>query len=350
MNTHPLLAGLRQSPDCLLQNMDLVNKRGLVLRVSEALYREASFLDDRMFTPQMEGFWFPMDAILETAGGLDAPAPHYIFQVGHCGSTLISRLLAELPGNLPVREPMSLLTLAMARRDLGRPSVWVSEAQWQRYFELANRTLARTYRPGDCAIIKVTSTAGNLLEALPSEPVNAPQMLLMYISLESMLAVMLRTPSLRDSIHAYSPAWITDFCRLTGRDDVCLTDLDDAQQIAVKWLGLMRLFTLALEIMPGQARLLNFDDFLRSPTKSLTNIAKHFHLQASVQQIDKLFSGPLMRSYSKIPAQSFDPAQRQLELQEARTLFKAEIERGLRWAETLCRETPVLAPLAGYLT
>lgn len=348
MNTHPLLAGLRTGPDCLLQNLDLINKRGLVLRVSEKLYRDASFLDDRMFTPQMEGYWFPLDALEEVTTGLAPPAPHYIFQVGHCGSTLISRLLAELPGNLPVREPMSLLTLAMTRRELGRPSSWVSEAQWQRCLELAVRTLARTYRHGDRAIIKVTSAAGNLLEVLFSESARVSRILLMYLNLESFLAVMLRTPSLRDSIHAYSPAWITDFCRLTGHDYIGLWELSDAQQAAVKWLTLMLLFTRTVASAPARVRLLNFDDFLKNPSEQLHAIAEHFQLKSSDGQIEKLVTGPLMRSYSKIPAQSFNPDQREQELVEAHQRFRDEIRNGLDWAEKLCREMPALGPISRY--
>lgn len=349
MNTHPLLTGLRNGPDCMLQNLDLVSRRGLVLRVNEKLYRDASFLDDRMFTPQMEGYWFPLDALVETLEGLAPPSPHFIFQVGHCGSTLISRLLAELPGNLPIREPMSLLTLAMTRRELGRPSSWVSMAHWQQYFELATRALARGYRPGDRTVIKVTSTAGNLLEALPRDARNSPRMLLLYIRLESLLTVMLRSPSLRDSIHANSPAWITDFCRLTGHDDVHLADLDDAQQIAVKWLTLMLLFDRTAKSVPEQARLLDFDDFLKNPADKLAGTADHFRLKFSAEEIGKLTSGPLMRSYSKIPAQAFNPDQRDRELRDARRQFHDEIQSGLRWAEKLCRETSELEPVSHYL-
>ncbi|MDE2070334.1 MAG: hypothetical protein KGJ04_03585 [Gammaproteobacteria bacterium] len=350
MSTHPLLTSLRNGPDCMLQNLDLVNKRGLVLRVNEKLYRDASFLDDRMFTPQMEGYWFPLDTLVESLDGLAPPSPHFIFQVGHCGSTLISRLLAELPGNLPVREPMSLLTLAMTRRELGRPSSWVSKAQWQQYFELATRALARSYRPSDRAVIKVTSTAGNLLEALPSNPQKSPQMLLLYIRLETLLAVMLRSAGLRDSIHANSPAWITDFCRLTGRNDLRLAELDDAQQIVIKWLALMLLFSRTVTAVPEQAQLLDFDGFLKSPAEKLTGIANHFRLTVSPEQIATLTSGPLMRSYSKIPAQAFNSDQRDRELRDARRQFHDEIQSGLRWAEKLCRENPTLEATAAHLS
>lgn len=350
MNTHPLLAGLRQNPDCLLQNLDLVNKRGLVVRVSEKLYREASFLDDRMFTPNMEGNWFTLDAIAENLGGLAVSTSHYIFQVGHCGSTLISRLLAELPGNLPVREPITLLALAVVLRELNKPPGRLSKDQWKRLLDLTKRALSRTYRSGDRAIIKATSTAGNLVETLVQDPVAVPQMLLMYINLESLLAVMLRSPDLRESIHADHPAWVTDFVRLTDRKDLFSMDLNDAQQVAVKWLTLVLLFTGAVSAFPAQAQLMDFDDFLKNPAERLADIADHFHLKSSTEQIGKLVVGPLMHSYSKIPAQAFNPEQREQELRAAHERFGSEIQRGLRWAEMLCREIPALDATATYLT
>lgn len=348
MNIHPLLAGLRTNPDSLLQNFDLVNHRALVVRVNEGLYREVSFLDDRMFTPNMEGYWFPLDAVTEALIGPALPAPHYIFQVGHCGSTLISRLLAELPGNLPVREPITLLALAIVLRELDKPPARVSEEQWKQLLDLTKRALSRTYRSGDRAIIKATSTAGNLVETLVQDPETAPQMLLIYITLESLLATMLRTPDLRDSIHADSPHWVTDFCRLTGRDDIQLSELSDAQQIAVKWLTLMLLFTRATATAPSHVYLLNFDDFLKNPASELDSSVAHFRLNATTDQIGKLVTGPLMRSYSKIPTQTFNPDQREQELREARQRFHDEIQSGLRWAERLCREIQSLALLEAY--
>ncbi|MHB8405572.1 MAG: hypothetical protein ACYDCJ_09135 [Gammaproteobacteria bacterium] len=349
MSTHPFLAGLQSNPDFLLQNFDLANRRALIVRVSEGLYREASFLDDRLFNPQMEGFWLPLESVLQETSRLTAAAPHYIFHVGHCGSTLISRLLAELPGCLPLREPMALLTLAVARRELGRPGSWVSPAQWDQLLQTATRALARTYRDADRAIIKATSTAGNLLEVIGPQADSDSRLLMMYIGLESMLALMLRTPGLRDSIHAYSPVWLTDFCRLTGRNDINLAGLGDAQQIAVKWLTLLLLFHRTKLAAPERVRLLNFDDFLQRPAEEFADIAALFRLQCDQDKARSLCSGPLMRSYSKIPAQNFDPAQRERELQTARQQFRIEIHAGLEWAETLCRETPELEPVGPYL-
>lgn len=350
MSTDAFLAGFRDNPDFLLQNLNFQSKLGLVVRINKAAYRAASFLDQRVFTKETQGVWFPLDTLYEaTAAASKLPAPYYIVHVGHCGSTLISRLLAELTGNLPVREPIALLALAMTRRELDQPTSWIDRIQWQRYYDLVTRALSRTYHPGERVLVKLTSTAGNLLELMlaPGQP--APQILLMHIRLEPLLAIMLRTPDMRDSLRADSPAWIMDFRRLTGRTDVRLSKLDDAQQVVIKWLVLMLLFTRALTTKPAQVSLLDFDDFLKNPARELSAIARHFHLTATNSEIGKLTNGPLMHSYSKIPAQPFNPGQRNQELREARSRFPDEIQNGLRWAETLCRETPVLECVRRYL-
>lgn len=351
MDADSFLDGFGNNPDYLLQNFNFRTKSGLVIKINEPDYRAASFLDERVFTPTTQGVWFPLDQLCEVAAASpDAGMPRYIAHVGHCGSTLISRLLAELPGNLPVREPIALLSLALVRRNLDLPTAWIDATQWQRYYELATRALARTYRPGEHALIKLTSTAGNLVPVLTSTAHAPPQMVLIYIRLEPLLAVMLRTPDMRDSVHAYSTSWLTDFHRLTGRTDIRLSELDDAQQVVIKWLTLMLLFVQAQSAYPSEVRMLDFEDFLQDPARELGVIAAHFGLAATPVRIRDLANGPLMHSYSKIPAQTFSLSQRTRELQESRSRYAGEIASGLRWAEELCSSTSGLNVLSGLLT
>lgn len=345
------LAALQNNPDVLLHDFDFQNQRGLLVKINEHTYRSASFLDRRILTRDTMGAWFSLETLCSVASaGPALPVPHYIQHVGYCGSTLISRLLAELPENLPVREPMALLALAVMRRDLGRPESWLSDAQWQRYYDLATRTLARTYRSSDRAIIKLTSTAGNLLEPMLAPGQAVPQLLLLYLPLETLLTIMLRRPDMRETLHADSQKWVADFCRLTARNDIRLAELDDAQQVVVKWLVLMLLFSRVTTANPQQTQLLNFDDFLKNPAEKLGGIARHFGLQTDSHTLVNLATSPLMHSYSKIPAQAFSPAERTQALQAAHQQFKEEILAGLRWAETLCRETSALQAAATPLS
>lgn len=350
MTKDDFLAALGNNPDVLLHDFDFQNQRGLLVRINEQTYRSASFLDRRMLTRNTVGAWFPLKTLCSVAAsGPAPPIPHYILHVGYCGSTLISRLLAELPGNLPVREPTALLALAVMRRELGRPESWLSDTQWQRYYDLAARALARTYRSGHRAIIKLTSTAGNLLEPMLASGQSVPQLLMLYLRLETLLTIMLRSPDMRETLHADSQKWIADFCRLTARSDIRLAELNDAQQVVVKWLTLMLLFTRAVSAHPAEAHILNFDDFLQSPAETLGEIARHFGLQTDRHTLENLTAGPLMRRYSKIPQQSFSLEQRQRELHEARARFNDEIQAGLRWTEKLCHEIPALEQVVAQL-
>jgi hypothetical protein len=121
-NPATFLTALAVDPSVFLHALDLVNRRALLVGLSEPEYRQAAFLDDRVLTPQTQGGWFPLETVLERGAQVSATRPpHFIFHMGHCGSTLVSRLLGELPGCFAIREPMPLLALAYARRELDAP-------------------------------------------------------------------------------------------------------------------------------------------------------------------------------------------------------------------------------------
>ena len=104
------------SPAMYPQNLDPARGRVLTIHMREADYRAASFLDDRVLTRESEGAWVPYPRLAEAVARMegDARPLHFIFHIGHAGSTLLSRLLDELGGVLPLREPLPLRTLAEA--------------------------------------------------------------------------------------------------------------------------------------------------------------------------------------------------------------------------------------------
>ncbi len=347
MSAHPFLAGLRQSPDFLLQDLDLVNRRGLVVRISEADYRRASFLDHRVLKPDTQGSWFPLDAVYPEVAQLPpAPAPHYIFHVSHCGSTLLSRLLAELPGNLPVREPVTLLALALYRRELALVTSRLDGPGWDRLEGLVTGLLARTYTRDQRVLLKATSACANLLTPLLTRRAES-RALMLYTDLETWLTVMLRKEGVRENGRFYAPQWFADFCELTGRRDLKLAALSDAEQFALNWLMGMLHFQRAREQLGGRVQLLGFEDFLAEPAARLEGAARLFGLDtAGVAQV---VAGPLLKSYGKNPNVPFDAAERRRELEEGRRVAGNEIRAGLAFADKLCNEVAMLAPIAAEL-
>src|SRR3546814_11181175 len=91
----------------------------------------------------------------------------YIFHIGNVGSTLISRLLGELPGVLALREPLLLRAFAEMLGPVSPPSPWVDTDG-----RLAPLTalLSRTFRPDQRATDKSTS----LSSEHPPSPIPSP--------------------------------------------------------------------------------------------------------------------------------------------------------------------------------
>lgn len=348
MNADDFLKGLAQGPDFLLQDVDLVNRRGLVVKFDREGYRRASFLDQRAFRNETLGAWLPLERILDQAGGLAEPPPaHAIFHVSHCGSTLVSRLLAELPGVLPLREPLTLLACAQERRELDQPTSRLDQAGWDRLFDATLKLLSRSYQLGERACIKATSACGNLLAPFLRRRAE-PRALLLYTDLETWLTVMLRHDDVRHNGRFYAQSWLKDLHSLSGRKNIRLASLSDAEMFAVNWLTAMLHFERARQDSGTRVRHCNFEQLLADPATELTGMGTFLGLD--VARVPEIVAGPLMKSYAKRPDEAFDAATRARELQEARKAKATEVTAGLKFAEKLCNEIAMLTPLGTYLT
>ena len=348
MNAADFLKGLGQGPDFLFQEVDLVNRRGLVVQFGREDYRSASFLDQRAFRKDTLGAWLTLDSVVAEAAALaEPPAAHAIFHVSHCGSTLVSRLLAELPDNLPVREPLVLLACAQERRELERPSSRLDQAGWDKLFDASMKLLSRVYRPGERACIKATSACGNLLMPFLRRS-TASKALLLYTDLDTWLTVMLRNDEVRHNGRFYAQAWLKDLHALTGRQDIHLASLSDPQMFAINWLTAMLHFERAKRHSPDRVRHCDFEKLLADPAGELAAMGRFLELDTA--RVPELIAGPLMKSYAKRPGQAFDAATRARELQEVRNAKGPEVTAGIEYAEKLCNEVAMLAPLVPYLT
>ncbi|HET7651267.1 MAG TPA: hypothetical protein VFL15_11265 [Gammaproteobacteria bacterium] len=344
MSAHPFLAGLANNPDYLLQNLDLVNRRGLVIRITRADYRQAAFLDDRMFRPSMQGAWFALDDLLQATATVPARKANYLFHIGHCGSTLLSRLLGELPNCLALREPLPFLALGMTRRDLTAPARLLDSVQWQALFDSVIRLQARCYADTDTALVKSTSAASNLLQ--PALDAHAEsRAVLLYLNLETWLATMLRAETNRESVRAYAPAWLGDFRHLTGDDSLRLPALSDVQQAVLSWATMLLNFTSAAHRNPARTCWIDFDEFLRQPAEQYRLLTEFLGLTTAAEAPGSPLDSPIMEHYAKDPHQRFNAAQRAQELGEARRHLAAELNAGLAWFEELARRVPALLNL-----
>jgi len=134
-------------------------KAGLIrfVEMTPDAYRDASFLDDRMFArPRVSHLlgWNEVAAAMPFGARRDV---RWIFHIGHVGSTLIARLLGELDGVLSIREPRAL-------RDLN----FLPPDATAEFAPTAQAFFSRTFGASETALVKTTSSVSEMARPLMS--------------------------------------------------------------------------------------------------------------------------------------------------------------------------------------
>jgi hypothetical protein len=338
-NLDTWLRGLREDPTVFPHQLDAVNRRLLLVRIQPERIHETAFLDQRVLTGNEAGGWVPLASAIEARPATLGPAG-IILHCGHCGSTLISRLLGELPGAWVLREPLVLQSLAAEARAAGTPRARLTADEFNATLELTQRAFGNTPMGATRAIVKHTSLTANLGPALLARD-TPPAVLCLAIPLEDYLAAMLRDSGLREGVRLAAGEWIHDIAAAIGNGCPKLADLNDAELAALNWTAAQLAFPRARERNAERVLTWRFDDFLADPQTKLAELARHFGLDANERNIARALSSPWPRRYAKDPRQAFDAATRRRELAAAKRQFASEIRAGLRFAEALHRQLPL---------
>jgi hypothetical protein len=343
-----LLAALPASPDVYPQNLDLARGLVLAIRMDEAAYRAASFLDDRLFGAATVGAWLPVGAVADAAARVTDRRPlNFIFHTGHVGSTLLSRLLDESGFVLPLREPLPLRVLADANDVLGRPDSIVGAPQFAALLENFLRLWSRGYARTRAVVLKATSTAGRFAVPILDR---AREARAVYLNLraEPYLATMLAGANSPIDLHGHGPGRLR---RLQALRPVALAPLQAfslGELAALGWLVESLSRQDALQAHAARVLPLDFDEFTADVEGQLTRVLAHFDLPADREIVARIARGPVLRRYSKAPEQPFSPDERAARLAHSRRDNRAEIARGMSWLDRMARLDGKLAlPLAG---
>jgi len=303
---------MTDTPEWLPFEYDPAADRLTWLRMGEAGYRAASFLDQRILTPaseQRQSGWprQPADARRDA---------QYIFHIGNVGSTLISRLLGELPEVLALREPLLLRSFAELRPDR------------QRFDDLA-ALLSRTFRPEQRVNVKATSFASEIADRLVRLGSKA---LFLYAAPDRYLENILAGQNSWQTLRALSPVRLA---RLQERCPGAALDLDrahDGLKAALGWACEMTSLERAASALPEDAVLwMDFDRFLADPAAGFATIASHFDLSPDPARAREICEGPLMGRYSKALEYEYSPALRREILADARRRHASAIAEAMDW-------------------
>jgi hypothetical protein len=317
-----LASALAASPELFPHALDVEKDAVSLIRLNEAAYRAAGFLDGRILTPQTVSRTVPGIELAAAA----APLPEacdFIFHIGHVGSTLLSRLLGSHPAVFALREPQILRTLALSRE---APD---SADRLTTFLKL----WSRTFRPGQRSVVKATSFASELAGGILARP-DRPKAIFMTVPAETYLATILGGPNSRQEARTLAPARLQ---RLQTRKPVA-PPASEGELIAMSWACEMATLT---EAQSAAILWLDFDRFLADPPTALADCFRHLGIDASANQLHQILAGPDMHTYSKAQQYGYDAQLRTDVLNQARAENGAEIRRGLAWLE---RETPMLYP------
>lgn len=327
------LQGLAEDPRVFPHQLDAVNRRLLLVRLEPERIRETAFLDQRVLEGREPGAWVPLAAALDAAPHNAGPAG-VILHCGHCGSTLVSRLLGELPGAWVLREPLVLQTLAAEARAAGTPFARLAPEEFGRSLALLQACYAKLPPGAERAIVKHTSLTANLgveLQRLASPPA----VLCLWVPLRDYLAAMLRDAGLREGLRLAAGEWIHDVATALDGDCPPLAALSDGELAALDWTAAQLAFVRVRNEAGAKVLSWRLEEFLAEPGAKLGELARHFSLEATDRALQAALASPWFGRYAKDPRYPFDAATRRRELAAAARQYGAEIASGLRFAETL---------------
>lgn len=323
--SRPADALLAEDPSFYPARLDPGTREVLVLRLSEADYRRASFLDERIIPEEpalsSAAFLIPWSAVERAVA--DRPADlDFIFHIGHVGSTLISRLLGELPEVFALREPLLLRALA------GAPA-----AAAPAFRQALVRLYARTFRPDQRALVKASSflceTARELL--LDSRG----RALVLLATPHNYLRGLLAKERLSHDVTSLA---LVRSRRLEARLKTQVAPDGPGELLAMTWLC----ETLALQdadaAAPGRMLWMDFDRFLLDPADGLARLMRWFQISGDAGRAAALAASPLMGRYSKDLDHAYDVELRREVLALGAEAQPLEVRRGLEWLARIVRD------------
>lgn len=319
-----LIHGLASDLAAYPHQLDLVTDRVLVTRIGVERQRATSFLDERALAAGTEGAWFSWHAFEEGAARAAPGALAYVFHIGHCGSTLVSRLLEEATSVRALREPLPLRVFATDKAEEGSGAALLSPSQRARRLSMFERVWSRSG-----AVVKSTSMCNGLIDDIAA----AAPAVFVHMPARDHLAALLGGANALADLRGFAQMRRRRMAGLAA-DDFRLSDLSPGELAGMSWLVEILSAARAKKPLLDVA----FDAFLADPGANLRAIAAHLRLKIDEGRLAAAFSGPMMKSYAKAPEHPFDAAARRAGLDEAHRLHAAEIARGLRWIEARARK------------
>jgi hypothetical protein len=330
---------LAERPEIYPHQLNLINDSLLLVKLSSDEIRAASFLDQRVLGKTVEGQWVNWQGVADRIKKAPAKTlPGFIFHVGHCGSTLVSRLMEFAEDTQCFREPLPLRTLAQDLADLEEGRSFLSRQEQQHRLKL----LSGLWRRGaQHTVIKATSICTDLLQNIHSlEP--TARALFIYNRAETHITTLLAGQNALMDLKGFAQLRLQRLQKASGLD-IQLHQLSMGQLAALSWLSETTSINRSIDAHPQQISLLEFESLLQNPAENLGISLTHLGIDASPATIEKAVASPVLSTYSKAPEHEYNAQTRAAILNDSRSRFGQEIRAGMAWIEHLAGQSELVA-------
>lgn len=326
------LQNLDADKEIFPHQFDIFSDKILLVKLSDQEIRHASFLDQRALTPQTQGAWLPWNDITQSIPDRPYAAPHFIFHMGHCGSTLLSRLLEQLSPMRALREPLVLRSLA---EEQAHQSTGLSFWNKQDFLNRFDQLLYLLSRPPTPCIIKATSMCTDLMKVALTRATET-KVAFVFIPPETYISALLGGSNALTDLRGFARIRATRLQQML-KTPISLASLSLGQLAAMSWLCETASACQALDNAPkkGAIKTINFDNFLIAPQQQLTSLSQHFNIQINEETISAVLASDVMRTYSKAPEHPYDTDLRRKILQDSMINYASEINNGIVWLKEM---------------
>lgn len=319
-----------------------------VKQMDEQNYRDSSWLDSRIRSSGIKPFRYPFSKIESFFGEPPAKTAPLIFHIGHCGSTLLSRVLSASPNILPLREPRPLRALSQCFSELDHPARLHNREQWDRVAKVLMHSYCRTFGEHQTAQIKMSSFCNNLISPLIENEL-FDRALLLYQSLYSHLASTLGIDMPSSDLRSTAAPRMWEWMKIPGAPTLQVSEMSLSELSVLNWLGSMYLLLGAQEQYPQHCKLHSFGSFLANPAGSVVDICEWFDMSSECETLLANLEEETSRN-SKLPGKEFSARDRQEKHKKVHQKKQSEISHAMTWAAELCETVPALSPCAEYFS
>jgi len=327
MSSAPAPEEIARDARWLAQALDPSAGVARLVAMDREAYRQASFLDDRLVQQVVDAQLVPWPQIEGAMADDLRSDARWIFHIGHVGSTLVSRLLGDLPGVLGVREPRLLRDLAQSPPEIR-----------ERYVPTVPKLMSRTFAGHEFACVKATS----FVSEIAAELVPAGEwVLFMFTSPRNYIASILAGENSVKELHALAPSRAQ---RLRHRLSTIGAAHNEAELAAIAWACEMTALEAAAGAMPDrQIEWADFDGMLEHMPEQLGRLATFIGFNPDPAAIQLVAEGPLMKRYSKALEYDYSAQLRLALIDEATGHHHSAIDGAMNMLRSAAEKSPSLA-------